>query len=30
MYEYTCHEWNFGMTNILAGARYEESHPPKP
>ena len=30
MYEYTCHEGNYRMTNILAGARYEESHPPKP
>lgn len=30
IYEYTCHEGNYGMTNILAGARYEESHSPKP
>ncbi len=24
MYEYACHEGNYGMTNILAGARAEE------
>lgn len=25
MYEYTCHEGNYGLTNILAGARQEEA-----
>jgi len=24
MYEYACHEGNYGMTNLLAGARAEE------
>ncbi|MBS0363357.1 MAG: hypothetical protein JSR98_18430 [Proteobacteria bacterium] len=24
IYEYACHEANYGMTNILSGARYEE------
>ncbi len=24
MYEYACHEGNYGMTNMLSGARYEE------
>ncbi|HEY3949699.1 hypothetical protein [Phenylobacterium sp.] len=26
IYEYTCHEGNYGMSNILSGARYEERH----
>ena len=26
IYEYACHEGNYGMTNLLAGARLEESH----
>jgi hypothetical protein len=25
MYEYACHEGNYGLTNMLAGARYEET-----
>ncbi|MGZ3375081.1 MAG: hypothetical protein ACXU8S_00630 [Phenylobacterium sp.] len=29
MYEYACHEGNYGMTNMLAGARHEESQPAK-
>ena len=24
-FEYACHEGNYGLTNILAGARYEEA-----
>ena len=24
IYEYACHEGNYALTNILAGARYEE------
>ena len=24
MYEYACHEANYGMFNILRGARYQE------
>ena len=24
MYEYACHEGNYGLTNILAGSRAEE------
>ena len=24
MYEYACHEGNYGLTNILVGARQEE------
>ena len=24
-FEYACHEGNYGLVNILAGARYEES-----
>jgi hypothetical protein len=24
MFEYACHEGNYGMTNLLAGARAEE------
>jgi hypothetical protein len=35
MFEYACHEGNYGLANILSGARYEEQHPkaaakPKP
>jgi hypothetical protein len=25
MYEYACHEGNYGMTNILRGERMEEA-----
>jgi hypothetical protein len=25
VYEYACHEGNYGMVNILRGARYQES-----
>ena len=25
LYEYACHEGNYGLTNILAGARFEEA-----
>ena len=25
MYEYACHEGNYGLTNILAGARAQEA-----
>ena len=28
LYEYACHEGNYGMTNLLAGARSEESAAP--
>ncbi len=28
-FEYACHEGNYGLENILSGARYEEEHPPK-
>jgi hypothetical protein len=24
LYEYACHEGNYGMTNLLSGARAEE------
>ena len=24
VYEYACHEGNYGLTNILAGARHEQ------
>ena len=24
LFEYACHEGNYGMTNLLAGARVEE------
>jgi hypothetical protein len=30
MWEGTCHEGNYGLTNILLGARVAEAHPPKP
>src|SRR5262249_36963215 len=26
IYEYACHEGNYGMTNLLKGHRYEELH----
>jgi hypothetical protein len=26
MYEYACHEGNYGLTNMLAGGRYEDEH----
>lgn len=25
IFEFACHEGNYGLTNILAGARYEEA-----
>jgi hypothetical protein len=25
LYEYSCHEGNYALTNILSGARYQES-----
>jgi hypothetical protein len=25
MFEYACHEGNYGMTNMLAGSRMEEA-----
>jgi hypothetical protein len=28
-FEYACHEGNYGLTNILAGARYEEAQKAK-
>lgn len=27
IYEYACHEGNYGLTNILGGARYSDAHP---
>ncbi len=27
IYEYACHEGNYGMTNILSGARAQEDGP---
>lgn len=30
LYEFACHEGNYGMTNVLAGARASEQAPPKP
>ncbi len=29
MYEYACHEGNYGLLDTLRGARYEEQHPPR-
>jgi len=29
-FEYACHEGNYGLENILSGARYEEEHPRPP
>ncbi len=29
-FEYACHEGNYGLENILSGARYEETHPKPP
>ena len=28
LYEYACHEGNYGMTNLLAGARIQEKATP--
>ena len=25
LFEYACHEGNYGMTNLLAGARFQEN-----
>jgi len=30
IYEYACHEGNYGMEGVLLGARYEESQPQRP
>lgn len=27
LYEYACHEGNYGLANMLAGARYADAHP---